>query len=217
MTSVRIADLVKYSFLDPAGSKRTAQPVKKIRANSALITIGVEKTLLQRVFVLEAWRGRDGSPQLIERVLAANDRWHPVQFGCEANAMQSLFAELIEHEAQRLKKHLPLIPVYQDTKIEKEWRIRDAVQPIVGNGRLFIMESQVELISEITAFPLGQYKDMLDALASAIKMVPLRATAPQMNEEREALARHLRRVGTPPNQLEARLAKFDADRVEVTG
>lgn len=212
MNTINLADLVKYSFLDPAGSKKSA--VKKVRANSAIVTVGVERSALQRIFVLEAWRGRDNAPQLIERVLATNERWHPQQFGVEANAMQSLFAELVAHEAQRLQKNLPLVPITQPTKIDKEWRVRDAVQPVIGNGRLFLLESQVELIEEITSFPLGEFRDMIDALASVIAhLIPIKPPAPVVNEERQALARYLRRVGMPPEQIESRLAKFDAQHL----
>lgn len=207
MTSLTITSLAIYAFLDPAGSKKTV--VKKVRANSAIVVIGVERTALQRIFVLDAWRGRDSAPQLIERVLAINDRWHPSQFGCEANAMQSLFADLVAHEAKRQKKTLPLVPVYQPTKVDKEWRVRDAVQPVVGHGRLFLLQSQVELISEITGFPLGEYRDMIDALASAIAMVPIQAPVVQQSADRDALARYLRRVGKSPSDIDARLAKFD--------
>lgn len=207
MISLPLTSLAIYAFLDPAGSKKTA--VKKIRANSAIVVIGVERTALQRIFVLDAWRGRDSAPQLIDRVLAINDRWHPAQFGCEANAMQSLFADLVAHEAKRQHKTLPLVPIYQPTKVDKEWRVRDAVQPVVGHGRLFLLQSQVELISEITGFPLGEYRDMIDALASAIAMVPIQAPVVQRSADRDALARYLRRVGKSPADIEARLAKFD--------
>lgn len=207
MTTITLTHLAIYAFLDPAGSKKTA--VKKIRANSAIIVIGAERSALQRIFVLDAWRGRDSAPQLIERVLAVNERWHPAQFGCEANAMQSLFAELVAHEAKRQQKTLPLVPVYQPTKVDKEWRVRDALQPVIGHGRLFLLQSQVELISEISGFPLGEYRDMIDALASAVAMVPIQAPAVQRSADREALARYLRRVGQSPEQIEARLAKFD--------
>lgn len=209
MTRLRLADLTKYCFLDPAGSKKSV--VKKVRANSAIVTIGVEPSALHRIFVLEAWRGRDSAPQLIERVLATNDRWHPAQFGCEANAMQSLFAELVSHEASRQQKSLPLVPIYQPTKVDKEWRVRDAVQPVVGHGRLFLLESQVELISEITGFPLGEYRDMIDALASAVAMVPITPAVVQSSAEREALAKYLRRVGMPSHAIDARLARYDSE------
>lgn len=207
MISIPITSLAIYAFLDPAGSKKTV--VKRVRANSAIVVIGVERTPLQRIFVLDAWRGRDSAPQLIDRVLAINDRWHPAQFGCEANAMQSLFADLVAHEAKRQKKTLPLVPIYQPTKVDKEWRVRDAVQPVVGHGRLFLLQSQVELISEITGFPLGEYRDMIDALASAIAMVPIQAPVVQRSADREALARYLRRIGKSSSDIEARLAKFD--------
>lgn len=210
MTTIPLHHLTSYAFLDPAGSKKTV--VKKIRANSAIVVIGVERNPLQRIFVLDAWRGRDSAPKLIERVLATNERWKPSQFGCEANAMQSLFADLVEHEAKRQQIKLPLIPVYQPTKIDKEWRVRDAIQPVVGNGRLFILPSLVELIDEITGFPLGEYRDMIDALASAIALVPITAPTITRSADRDALARHLRRAGRSPEQIESRLAAFDARR-----
>ena len=56
---------------------------------------------------------------------------------------------------------------------------------------------------------------MIDALASAIAMVPLQAPSVQQDAEREALARYLRRIGSTPTEIEARLAAFDAARVET--
>lgn len=212
-TAIPLDSLVKYSFLDLAGSKKLA--VKRVLANSALVTIGVEPGVLQRIFVLECWRGREKANQLIDRVMATNERWHPIQFGIEANAMQSLFADLVAHEAQRLQQRLPLIPVNQPTKIDKEWRIRDALQPVIGHGRLFILPSMIELTGEVTGFPLAALRDMIDALASAVALVPLKAAAPTKAAVREGLARYLRQIGTPASVIEARLVAYDKAHSDV--
>jgi hypothetical protein len=141
--------------------------------------------------------------------MATNERWHPLQFGIEANAMQSLFADLVAHEAQRLQQRLPLIPVNQPTKIDKEWRIRDALQPVIGHGRLFLLPSMIELTGEITGFPLAALRDLTDALASAVALVPLKAAAPVKAAAREGLAKYLRQIGAPASTIEARLAAYD--------
>ena len=56
----------------------------------------------QRVIVLEAWRAKtSAAAATTKQVFDLNDRWHPKIFGCEANAMQELYADMLLMEAQR--------------------------------------------------------------------------------------------------------------------
>ena len=98
-TRVKLDALDIYSFLDPAGKKKGTDSLKKVRANTALVTIGVDP--LQRVIVLEAWRAKTSAAATTKQVFDTNERWHPKIFGCEANAMQELYADMLLMEAQR--------------------------------------------------------------------------------------------------------------------
>lgn len=181
-----------YAFIDPAGSKSA---LKRVGARSAIVTIAVDD--LARIFVLEAWAARCSTDHLIDRIFEANVRWHPRLFGCEANALQSLFADAVRREARATGKTLPLIPVQQPVRLDKDFRIRAALQPVIAEGRLFVQETQHDLKVELVSFPMSQTKDLIDALASVIALVPPRRAREMRDAERESRLRYLRESGAP--------------------
>jgi len=79
--------------------------------------------------------------------------------------------------------------------VEKTWRIRTILQPIIANGRLFLRSDMNELRSELTSFPLSPLVDMVDALASCIKLVPKRPTQREDDRELQELLSYLRKTG----------------------
>lgn len=197
-----------FTFLDPAG-KRRAQALKKARARTAIVTIGADH--LGRIFVLDAWADKSSTEAVVERVFTTLATHSPRQFGVEANGLQELFGDLLFQEAKRRGIRAPFHPVFQPTNTDKFWRIRTALTPVVNHGRLFLQKSQHELRVELSNFPSGKTVDLVDALASAIKLIPARPIAKVHSEEREALAKFLRRAGATPEHIETRLARFDAE------
>src|SRR3990172_1526264 len=123
----------RYCFCDPSSGK---QPIKKSRGRSAMVCIGVDA--LERIFALVAWASRGPTDQLIDKIIAVNEEWRPRVFGVEANAMQSLFADTLRREITRRHLRVPIVPVYQPTGIDKDFRIRSVVQPAYAEGRLFV-------------------------------------------------------------------------------
>lgn len=200
---IEVKDLYRISFCDPAGSKKNRE-LKKIRARSAIVSIGVD-VQRNRIFVLDAWASAGTTDQLIDKIISVNRKWRPKIFGIEANAMQSVFADAVHREMRFKGERIPIFPHNQPTRIEKDTRIRDVVQPILRDGRLFLHELQVELITEMRSFPTGKTKDIVDALASAISLAPKRAVVRQRNEEAEALAQYLRESGAPMWYIEEQL------------
>lgn len=200
---INIQDLPeRYFFLDPAG-KRRAEQLKKVRARAAIIGIAVDD--LRRVFVIEAWAEKASALTIRDKVFSLNETWHPRAFGCEANAMQELYAEMLMLEAKRQNLSLPMTEVYQPTTIEKTFRIRTTLAPVVGFGRLFLREDQHELFQELTTFPMCQTFDLVDALASVCAMVPPASRNKQATHERDAHAKYLRESGYPAHLIEQRL------------
>ena len=190
----------RYAFCDPASGKTA---LKHAKARSAIVILAVDD--LARLFVLHAWAARCPTDRLIDQILALAEQYRPRLFGIEANAMQVLFADAVMREARYRGKTLPLTAVVQPTKIDKNWRIRTALQPVIAEGRLFIQPTQHELKHELTSFPMSPLKDLADALASAVTLVPPRTTRVQQDDERDALADYLRRSGAPPAYIEQRL------------
>ena len=197
---MKIDELEKYAFADPASGK---QKLKKVRSRQAIVVIGVDHLI--RIFVLLAWAGRLTTSKFRDKLLEVHEKYKPRRFGIEANAMQELFGDLVIEKAKEEFGTSKFIPVNQPTKIEKEFKIRTALEPVIADGRLFLMDDQIELRSEIVSFPTGQLKDIVDALASAIMLIPRRHPQEARDTEREALAKYLRDTGAPSWYIEQQI------------
>jgi len=198
--SIDYTTLDRIGFTDPASGKTA---LKKVRARQAIIIIASD--WLQRIFVLYTWAGRIPTSRYLDKIIKVNEDYHPRVFGIEANAMQSLFADLVTEAAKQRYKRLTFMPVHQPTKVDKDFRIRTTIEPVINDGRLFTRENQVELIGELRSFPTGLTKDLVDCLASAIALVPRRPMPVQQNEEAEALASYLRNTGAPSWYIKKRI------------
>jgi len=200
VTEIKLDDLSeRYGFLDPASSKKDGE-LKRIKARSALVVVAPD--WLGRIFVLDAWCGRTSTDDLIERMYKTHEIWKLRVLGGEANAMQELFQEAVLRDARLRGRSLPLRPVHQPTRLEKDWRIRTILQPIIANGRLFLRPDMTELRTEIASFPLSPFKDTVDALASAVKMIPRRGTRKEQDAEKQQLMEYLRKSGAPSSYIE---------------
>lgn len=207
MTKVPLADLPeRYSFADPASGKKLA--LRSVRARAAIVTIAVDA--LGRIFVLEAWADRVAAKLLSDKILETCDHWKPALFGCEANAMQSLFADLVDFERRLRGMKVPITPIVQPTRIDKDFRIRIALQPVIGDRRLFVHPTQVELRAELTTFPTNPRKDLVDALASAIALVPPRAIAREQDQRSQSLEKYLLDSGLERPYIERRMQELSA-------
>jgi predicted phage terminase large subunit-like protein len=200
LTTIPLTDLPdRYAFVDPASSKKDGE-LKMVKARSAIVV--VTHDWLGRVYVLDAWAKRCSTDQLIERMYKAHETWKLRVLGGEANALQELFMEAIQRDARLRGKSLPLRPVHQPTRVQKDWRIRTVLQPLIANGKLFLRGDQTELRTEIGAFPLSPLKDLVDALASAVNLIPPRRTKRERDAESEHLLDYLRKTGAPPHIIE---------------
>jgi hypothetical protein len=198
-----------YAFLDPAGPKKRSEGIKHVASRSAIIVCGQDE--LSRVYVLHAWAARCPTDTLIETIITINERWRPKVFGCEENNLASLFADCMRLNARWANMKLPLVGVPQPSTIEKDARIRQVLQPLVANGRVLLRAGDpgmAELRTEITSFPMNFRKDLIDALASCCRMMPLRAKRAGVDSEREAYLRYLRESGAKPVDIERAAASW---------
>lgn len=199
-TEIKLDELPdRYAFCDPASSKKDGE-LKQIRARSAIVVVAPD--WLGRVFVLDAWAKRCSTDELIERMYRVHDTWKLKVLGGEANGLQELFQEAVMRDAKLRGKSIPLRPVHQPTRIEKDWRIRTILQPYIANGKLFLRPDMTELRTEIGAFPLSPIKDLVDALASAIKLIPPRVVRRENDRELKELLAYLRKTGAPSAVIE---------------
>ena len=182
------------AFCDPAAGKKPNQ-VKKVRARSAIVVVGQDD--FQRIFVLKAWGQRCRTDELVEEIMKTSETWSPKVFGIEANAMQSLFADCVQRESKMRGLVLPIRPILQPTKVDKIYRIRSALQPVISEGRLFIQEDQHELKQEILTFPMSPTVDIIDALASAVALLPKRNKNFSQIESQDSYEQYLRDTHAP--------------------
>lgn len=198
MPSVPLHSLTeRYAFLDPAGG--STQQKKSNQARTAIICVAANQT--GHVFVLHAWAGRISPTEIMERCFECIQLWHPRVFGVEASAQQSLFAGVLAEEALKRGYDLPLELVHQPPQLHKDERIRAAVQPMARAGRLFIQPHHHELNKELQTFPTGMTKDLVDALASAINLIPPRLLAARQSSSSldAAKADYMQRLGMTPS------------------
>lgn len=203
MGIAKLEELEKYGFVDPASGR--AQ-IRRTRARQAIIVVGVDYLL--RIFVLFAWTDRLVTSRFCDKILDTYEQFRPRRFGIEANAMQELFGDtVIDKAKERFGTSMGIVPIYQPSKVEKDFKIRTSLEPIINDGRLFVNESQIELISELRGFPTAAFKDLVDALATTVALIPRRPLQVQRSVETEALADYLRRSGAPAWYIEKEIAK----------
>lgn len=206
MTVTPVKDLIAIvGFVDPSGGKTRAQALKKTRARSAIVVVGMDA--LERVFVLHAWAQRCSTTALLTEIFRVAELLKPRPFAIEANAMQSLFVDCAAYIAKTFgRKTLNITPYHQPSGIEKDFRNRTAIQPVLAQGRLFLREDQRELRSELLVHPRSPVKDLVDALGSCCALLPRVAGARgSRNAEADGLAAYLRETGVSPHEIERRV------------
>lgn len=193
----------------PASGKNR-EAIKSVRARSAIVVVGTDS--LNRIYVLDAWADRVSTNVIRKKFVDMCEAWGPIIAAFEDMGQQSLLFDPIMDEASDRGISIPLAAIKPTTKVEKRFRIRASIQPVYGSGRLLINDALVELINELTGFPMSSTMDLVDALASAIALVPPIATQTAEHTEARELARYLREAGVSPKEIEQRMQEIGAYR-----
>jgi len=203
MSEVQTAfmDLVRVGFHDPAGRKKPGTTLKFSAARAAWVTIGQDP--IGRIFVLSARSGKYSATEMQDILFEECEKWQPLVYGVEANAMQAVYADLTQQRARVESRRLPLQEVWQPTNVDKDFRIRQVLKPVTAAGRLFLHPRQVELRQEIASFPSSPRKDLVDALASAIRLLPPPVSRAALDADMQDRLAWLRERGAPPQYIES--------------
>lgn len=210
VTTIDLWDCIRIMFVDPASGKKSRLEAQKSR--QAIVVIAQDYA--QRIFAVSAWAGRLPQSQFEDKILSTGETYQPKILGIEANGLQSLFVDSMTREAERRKKRLPIVPVSQPTDIDKDFRIRTILEPAINFGRLFVMPGATELVYELRGFPTAKTKDLVDALASAIKLLPPRSLGASNDLEVKNLAAYLRQRGVPASQIKRRIEALTGQQTE---
>jgi hypothetical protein len=200
-----------YAFLDPSGGNN--QVIKRITARSAIVV--VQEGPNSSLFVMDAWAAKCSTDTLTNKIFEVNRFYKPRLFGIESNAMQSLYVESVTREARDKQIPINLIPWHQPTHVKKAFRIRTTLQPWFAHGKMIIRDTLLELKNELVAFPTGTLMDLVDALASAVAMVPPRTELNTIDTELVSLANYMRLAGYGQAAIERRLMELRSQRATV--
>src|SRR6266705_1281191 len=205
---IKLNDLPeRYFFADLASGRKSLQELKRVRACQAIVGAAPFYYNNRRlVFVIYAWAGRLSTNEFKNKLLEVHDKWQPTRFGLESNAMQSLFTDTVIDAVKSKGQRVRFVSIDQPTKIDKDFRIRSALQESIANHEIFLLHSQTELVTEIVGFPITSTKNIIDALASIFyHLIPKRTTKRQEVDEKDALAEYLRLAGHTPVEISRRL------------
>jgi hypothetical protein len=196
----------KYGFADPAAG---AELITKRRSARQAIVISA-RDHLERWFEIYSWAGKVTPTEFKEKIFAAYEIYRPRRFGIEANGMQVLFGSLLRKEAENLFVEKPkFIPIYQPTKVTKQFRIRTGLEPVINEGRLFLQSKISPLALEIGGFPTGDTVDLVDCLETIISRVAPKFQNVHVRDQNvERYAAYLRATGCPGHLLEAKIEQF---------
>ena len=134
------------------------------------------------------------------------ERWRPAVFGIDKSGPQLQFYQSLMKEAR--ERGVKWSPREITLRNDKNFAIESALQPVASSGRLLrpIEKECYALADEWRNFP-GMYRDALDALANAIRLLPSILPSHLRMLSDQALKAYLLRTGLPPDMVEARLAQ----------
>lgn len=207
MPTTALHKLYKVAWCDPAGGNNTLITKVGVRSRAAIVSIGQDD--MERVFILEAWAKRLPPDQLISRIFEVNFKFQPAVFGVDASGPQLTFYQTLSKEAhdRDIKINLRGVAERQD----KVTFIETVLQPVVAQGRLLKPPDAEcnDLKNEWQSFPSGAYKDIMDALARAVWLLPSSLPAHMKLMERNQLKRYLQQTGMDAQQIELRLTQHE--------
>ena len=198
--------LETYAFADLGAGKDAKRKNNKRQARQVIV-VGC-RDWLDRWFFPFIWAGKETTSDFKKKILDTQEQFSPRMFGLEANGMQVLFGSLVREEAKIRFGTVKMVPVYQPTNVDKDYRIRTGLEPMILQGRLFLLPESTEAWIELRGFPTAMTKDIVDAIETCIRMAPKRPINVRSNVEYESYARYLRSTKTPPYIIEQKLAEF---------
>lgn len=116
---------------------------------AAVVVHGVSPE--EQIFVLEAWSGRVSPEGLIDKIWELSCKWRPRVVGIEDAGQQNTmyyFEKRCAREGQYFR-----LQGLQHRNVDKEKRIRTALDTPLKARRIYVLPSQMTLIGQIQLFP----------------------------------------------------------------
>jgi phage terminase large subunit-like protein len=160
----------RYVIVDPITAKPTSSTSKD---RGVVLVVGVDKAGTWYVLDYKLY-DRAKEAELFHGIFEKCDRWSTSNVGWETVAYQLQGRYNLEEEAKRTGRRLRITEL-RPGHTKKDVRIRSLI-PYFERGQIFIKPWMSELLHELYRFPHGETKDILDALAYMIKMIPVKSS-----------------------------------------
>lgn len=145
-----------FSACDPAGG------LGKRNDSTAIVTCAVDEA--SNIYVVDVMNSKLLPHEIINKIFETYERWHPVVIGIETRMYGTLLKGEVENQRSRRNQY-PVIKELSDGNVRKHLRI-ETLQPRFQAGKIFIKQSQYELIQQLKRFPSRRsHDDIIDALA----------------------------------------------------
>ncbi len=168
-TYIRTEDEEKglpFRELDIVGAFDPSIDEKPTASQRAIVIMGQDHK--SRVFLLDTYASRDTVDKVLDAIFSINAKWHPRDFLVESVALSRLYLPLIEKEGKLRHKYVSCTPITVSTQRGKDARIRDAIQQVAAEGRLYVQTHHRDFIQQFLDFPQGKFKDVVDAAAMCL-------------------------------------------------
>ena len=164
-----VSDIPLYAMLDPGGF---ADKKRMTKGSRNAIIIGGQPKGTNHCFILhsEAWAFNKDTIDFMDRVFDAHEKWKPRMWRIDTVGSQPYIYYDILAERKKRHTHLPISPIKEDKrKDSKDTDIEALIIPM-SNGQFYIHESMKNLKAEVSSYPHGITKDLLDMQAKLFKL-----------------------------------------------
>lgn len=202
--AILLGYLNRISFYDPSSGGRSA------KCEAAIVAVGTDSR--QRRFILEEWSDNTTFGKAACKWMTLNDKFYFYKNYYEAVGAQKSIVDvvgLLNHLLRSGKPcphcgsaHRPLrveafSPPGGSAEKSKDDRIRTFLQQPVESGRVYVrFNSHRKFRTQLSEFPHGPLKDVLDAAAYAVHLCAIPQSEEELAEERER--QELRRATSRP-------------------
>lgn len=140
------------------------------RCRHAIIVVGMDGSGSCYLLDADAFFGTVDT--LIAKIYEYAEKWKLYKFGLETIAAQRFLAYHIDYRNKLEGRRLKIVELKGEVEApdgsitrNKEWRIRNVLQPLFESGRFWVQRRHQDFINEYQTFPKGRYVDLLDATA----------------------------------------------------
>lgn len=161
--------------------------VGKKESNDYSVGVVVGVDLEDNVYVVDVWRGRWQSNELVEKILDLYEKWKPSIVGLEKGLIEMSIGPFLEKRIGERKLWEMYIEELRPGRRDKVARAR-AIQGRLQQGKVFFPADGPfthTLIAEMLRFPSGEHDDQVDALAWVGHMLGLFHGLKEPKEEKK--------------------------------